>query len=774
MAITELPPAPTSSNPTNFSNKGDALLGSFATFITQTNSTSADVDTKSTNVDTKNTNVNTKQQQAALDEASALASKNSASASASVTVTKANDCVVTTDTTIAKALEASNSELSALTSASTANNTVLNVVSNRASIRPTLLLDFAKTKFMDPRVTFTRSSVATVTDSLGVIRTVASDVPRFDHDPITGESLGLLMEESRTNLFTYSDRFDNASWGKSNSIIVPNIIIAPSGDMVASKLVASNSLSGHYVAKSVALIENTTYSFTIFLKSGEYSQARINFRDKNSSFNSAVVSLVDGSVIGTPSAGLTVTTKLLSNGWLYLVVVVQSGTGSGSPTFYIYPAVGGSDTFTGDGVSGIYIWRGGLEVGAFPTSSIETPAVFTGRSSTGTFIGSNGLIQTAASGVARYQYTPTDLTIPPYLLLESAGTNLFTYSDQFDNAYWGKVRGTINQNVIAAPDGTVTADKFVESTETGGHYLLPSSSSVVSGSAYTVSAFAKNAGRYLTLYFPSNGFGDTNVENASTFDLLNGLIYSSGTKVTTAISNVGGGWYRCVINKVATVSTTLNVPIYLSNNGTSLTSYTGDGTSGVYLWGAQLEQSDRPTTYIPTTTAQVTRAADTSTSSQVTRAADSAVMTGVNFSSWYRQDEGTMYGELAVLSLPTTGTSTALQLRSSFATGNQLTLRFGSVISGSDYLVQANNGTSVDSNSFTVSNNIFAKYAYSYKLNNFAVTKDSSTPFTDSSGLVPVSIDEFRIASNAYCGQIRKIAFYPKSLSNTELVGITQ
>jgi hypothetical protein len=207
MAITELPPAPTSSNPTNFSNKGDALLASFATFITQTNSTSADVDTKSTNVDTKNTNVDTKQQQAALDETSALASKNSASASASVTVTKADDSTTSADTTTSKALEASNSELSALTSASTANNTVLNVVSNRASTRPTLLLDFAKTKFMDPRVTFTRSSVATVTDSLGIIRTVASDVPRFDHDPVTGESLGLLMEESRTNLLLNSATF---------------------------------------------------------------------------------------------------------------------------------------------------------------------------------------------------------------------------------------------------------------------------------------------------------------------------------------------------------------------------------------------------------------------------------------------------------------------------------------------------------------------------------------------------------------------------------------
>jgi hypothetical protein len=763
MAITELPPAPTSGNPTNFSNKGDALLGSFATFITQTNSTSFDVDTKSTNVDTKNTNVNTKQQQASIDEASALASKNSASASASVTVTKANDCVVPTDTTIAKALEASNSESSALTSASTANNTVLNVVSNRASIRPTLLLDFAKTKFMDPRVTFTRSSVATVTDSLGVIRTVESGVPRFDHDPVTGESLGLLMEESRTNLFSYSDRFDNASWGKSNSIIVPNIIIAPSGDMVASKLVASNSLSGHYVAKSVALIDNTTYSFTIFLKSGEYSQARINFRDKNSSFNSAVVSLVDGSVIGTPGAGLTVTTKLLSNGWLYLVVVVQSGTGSGSPTFYIYPAVGGSDTFTGDGVSGIYIWRGGLEAGAFPTSSIETPAVFTGRSSTGTFIGSNGLIQTAASGVARYQYTPTDLTIPPYLLLETASTNVLTNSE-ITNSSTGT---TVVPNSAVAPDGTATMDFIGEQETTGEHYSQDRIYAVTAGNRYVFSVFIKDGAKADRLYYHRIALtGSFTVTFDPRTKTLGGTL---GTTIA-GYQELPNGIFRVWLIYTAEITANAVHRSQLWKPGSG-TSYLGELNSGMYVWGAQLELADNISSYIPTTSSQVTRAADTSTSSQVTRAADSAVMTGVNFSSWYRQDEGTLYADVVY------GNLTAIKQIFSVGAGTSTSvlMRLGSDSNNASFQV-LNTTTEVNLSMGTVSSS--AKITGAYKVNNFAGVLNGGSISTDTLGTIPV-VDSAFIGSRSgndrfLNGTIKKLAFYPKRITNTELVGITQ
>jgi hypothetical protein len=204
MTITALPPAPSRADPANFATKADALLGAFDTFVSETNTTAANVDTKNTNVNTKSTNVDTKSALVDGYAVSALASKNSATASESTATTNAATTSSKATTSTAKALEASNSAASALSSKNAASNLALNVASTRASIRPTLLLDFASTKKLDSRVTFTRSSTATVINELGVLQVVASGVPRFDHDPVTGESLGLLMEESRTNLLLNS------------------------------------------------------------------------------------------------------------------------------------------------------------------------------------------------------------------------------------------------------------------------------------------------------------------------------------------------------------------------------------------------------------------------------------------------------------------------------------------------------------------------------------------------------------------------------------------
>jgi hypothetical protein len=204
MTITALPPAPSRADPANFATKADALLGAFDTFVSETNTTAANVDTKNTNVNTKSTNVDTKSALVDGYAVSALASKNSATASESTANTNAATTSSKATTATAKALEASNSAASALSSKNAASNLALNVASTRASIRPTLLLDFASTKKLDSRVTFTRASTATVINELGVLQVVASGVPRFDHDPVTGESLGLLMEESRTNLLLNS------------------------------------------------------------------------------------------------------------------------------------------------------------------------------------------------------------------------------------------------------------------------------------------------------------------------------------------------------------------------------------------------------------------------------------------------------------------------------------------------------------------------------------------------------------------------------------------
>ena len=105
-----------------------------------------------------------------------------------------------------------------------------------------------------------------------------------------------------------------------------------------------------------------------------------------------------------------------------------------------------------------------------------------------------------------------------------------------------------------------------------------------------------------------------------------------------SIVDVGNGWYRCIITftTVSTSGAVINPVIYLIDNAnaTRAAGMTGDGYSGIFIWGAQLEQGSFPTSYIKTSGASATRSAD------------NASITGENFSSWYRQDEGSLYSEL--------------------------------------------------------------------------------------------------------------------------------
>jgi hypothetical protein len=130
-------------------------------------------------------------------------------------------------------------------------------------IRPTLDLNFAATKRLDPRIAFTRTSTGTFVGSNGLIQTAVSGAPRFDHNPTTGESLGLLVEEARTNHNTYSEQFDNAAWVKTRSSITSNTIVAPDGTLTGDKLVEDTTASNtHQISQSASLTAGThTYSY---------------------------------------------------------------------------------------------------------------------------------------------------------------------------------------------------------------------------------------------------------------------------------------------------------------------------------------------------------------------------------------------------------------------------------------------------------------------------------------------------------------------------------
>ena len=248
-------------------------------------------------------------------------------------------------------------------------------------IRPTLDLNFAREKRLDSRVLFTRGSSGTYTDEGGVIRTAANNVPRFDHDPATGESLGLLIEEQRINIIDYSTNFaiwsDGTGSGPNLTLrwIQSNVAIAPDGTNTASKLIPSTQSDNQRIYKLIGATDqylNQTLTFSVFAKAGEYSKIFIRSDSGNQGY--MYVNLTDGSSFGIGSDVLRYSVDEYPNNWYRIsLTAVESDSSSGNVPWI--SIVNDNDTyaFTGDGSEdGIYIWGAQVEVGSFATSYIPT------------------------------------------------------------------------------------------------------------------------------------------------------------------------------------------------------------------------------------------------------------------------------------------------------------------------------------------------------------------------------------------------------------------
>jgi hypothetical protein len=188
-----------------------------------------------------------------------------------------------------------------------------------------------------------------------------------------------------------------------------------------------------------------------------------------------------------------------------------------------------------------------------------------------------------------------------------APANLLLQSQTFDNAAWTSFRSSVSPNSVVAPDGSLTADLIIPDTSTinaHGSYTT-SMITVANSTAHIVSVYAKAMGyNFLNMYFP----GSTSSVGAM-FNLATGVVGSKGASVTSStMTSVGDGWYRCSMT-VTTSGTTADIRVYagISDNGDGTTpAYAGNGTSGIAVWGAQLEPvtyQTTPSTYNATTSA---------------------------------------------------------------------------------------------------------------------------------------------------------------------------
>jgi hypothetical protein len=178
--------------------------------------------------------------------------------------------------------------------------------------------------------------------------------------------------------------------------------------------------------------------------------------------------------------------------------------------------------------------------------------------------------------------------------------NLLTYSQQFDNAAWTKTRSSISANATVAPDGTTTADKLVEDSTASATHLTFQAASVTNGTSYAWSTYAKAGERSIIRMLSLTAGFAADVY----FNLSSGTV-STTVSGTGSIEPVGNGWYRCTVVNTATSSVSVGLALYLVQSGTT-SSYTGDGSSGLYIWGAQLNTGATALPYKQTVTQSLT------------------------------------------------------------------------------------------------------------------------------------------------------------------------
>ena len=415
-----------------------------------------------------------------------------------------------------------------------------------------------------------------------------------------------------------------------------------------------------------------------------------------------------------------------------------------------------------------------LDLNFARVKALDPRITFT-RSSGGSYVGADGLIKLAGVNQARFdhdQNTGESLG----LLVEESRTNLLLRSEEFDNASWSKIRSSVTANSTIAPDGTTTAEKLIEDTSTTTDHFINLNPSGSTSATYTASIFIKSAERY-RIRFQIIATGAAGNRASAWFDSNTGSVVSTlaegnGSIITTSIQQYPNGWYRCILTGIPSTAgsgTAVNFNVTLNTTSTN-TVYTGDGTSGLYIWGAQIEAGSFPTSYIPTV------------ASTRTRAADNASMTGKNFSDWYRQDEGSI--NIAYrLGLKTASTRIFQINNSATGANNVLDIVSGSGVGSGGYLfINTNNvqeGFVPNSTPNESHRNTVFKVCAGYKTNDIAgINNKTRILGTDTSVIIPTGMNRVVFAqsdfSSLLCGHLQYVQYYPKRLPDAQLQVLTR
>jgi hypothetical protein len=445
---------------------------------------------------------------------------------------------------------------------------------------------------------------------------------------------------------------------------------------------------------------------------------------------------------GTQTAYSTIkqigVTPINTNYKMVFTITITSGN--------VIPSVGGSNGQGQISVSGTYTF--------YTIATTGDNNLYFGASSD--FVGSIDNVsvkEVTKNNLARVDYDGTASS----LLVEPQRTNLVTYSQDFSNGGWVKSRSTFTSNSIQSPSGLINMGYLTEDTTANNTHYMRDFLTLTDGVNYTLSVFAKAKERDI-ICLGDNAAAQSNA--GVWFDLTNGLVLTQRSGYVGSIKDFGNGIYRCSVTYSASASRQY-VDIALSlSDGVNV--YTGDGTSGAYFWGAQLEEGSYATSYIPTSGSTVTRVKDQYSKTGISNLIGQTE--GVIFMDWIMNHQSNSTSEDVFTLSVTDGTTNNLFVINNY--NNALTV----------YLKAA--GTNQFSNSsFSGSDGLRIKLAFAYKVNDFSLVINGSVIATDNSGSVPllnkININAYETALPNDSILVKDFKLYTTRLTDSELIALT-
>ena len=387
------------------------------------------------------------------------------------------------------------------------------------------------------------------------------------------------------------------------------------------------------------------------------------------------------------------------------------------------------------------------------------------RNSTKYVLGSGGDIISYATDEPAFEFNADGSY--KGLLVEPAATNICLQSEDI-NTTWNPASATPTQDTEETPDGDTT-NKYIKlvDNDTGGgatgQVFLRQTITVDASTKYTASAFLKKGGLDFAILRAADTSGSPDANPYQFFDLDAGSLGTASAGIDDAtIEEYPNDWYRCSITWTqGSGDTSFDFRIYVSeaNNNFNVDL---DGTSSIFVWGAQVEASPIATSYIPTTTASVTRVADD--------------ITQTSASSLIGQTEGTLYVEVDWREA--TGTSQHLLNVSDGSFNNRLLIY--KYLNDELRMFARATTTKTDQGVSSTGFSGIQKIAFAYADADFELYRNGSSISSDTVGslaalatLTDIDLGQSFTDVQQANMHIRAVALFPRRLSDAEAQALT-